>query len=497
MESKFLRALSILFIVSFFFSIGTVPTSDISLGNRPTFKPEAIHDSLAENSQADYYFHNDYQDLIMEMTALNESFPALTDVYSLNTKYNHSLTIGGKEIWCIRITNENTGFNKPEVLFIGGHHGNELVGVENAFWYAHWLLNNYGKDDHISYLIDNREIYIVPCANPDGRYATPSPTRSNENGADLNRDYDYAPEIENNGPFSEIETQCIRDLSEDHQFILSIDWHSNFYGIYCPWGIYFREAQPCPDNDAFMKTADLMSSVAGDFGAGLYPKYNAGPLHGSWRDWAYASRTEFGEHFTNDPEGYDAGGQLAFIVETSHYESNLQENEKELGGPSRDGWIPKNIRLAIVAIDLAMPYIKIITKPPRYVEIGTKPKFVWQIYGCLTADETTLEWSQSKDPNSFTPVRDPPPYGDPIVYPSSWYGNNFTMKSPPVMTLGKIYFRVRARVDSYANRSGGEGITSDIYSRYAKMRNWPNWRETVTRKGEEQLLEGKLIGQVK
>lgn len=488
MKNDFLRALPIIFLITYFISMGLFPTSVITLGNRSTFNTKVIQDSFEEISQADYYFHNNYTDFVEELKTLNESFPAITDVYSLNAKYNHALTLGGKEIWCIKITNESTGNNKPEVLFIGGHHGNELVGVENAFWYAYWLLNNYDKDDHISYLVDNREIYIVPCANPDGRYASPYPTRGNGNNVDLNRDYDYAPETINNGPFSEIETQCIRDLSEDHQFIISIDWHTNFYGIFCPWGIYFREAQPCPDNNSFMDIADLMSSFAGDFGEGPYPKFNAGPLNGSWRDWAYASRTEFGGYFTNDPDGYSAGGQLAFVVEASYYQSNLQENENELGGPSRDGWVPKNIRLALVATDLAMPYIKIISNPRRIQEKGASIKFKWQIYGCLTVDETSLEWSSSKDPDSFVPVTD----DITLSGQSSWFGKKYKMNSPPLVSLGKTYFRVRARVDAYANSSCGNGINSDIYSRYAKIRNWPNWSENMTSNGDEQLLEGNL-----
>ncbi|MFW9902967.1 MAG: M14 family zinc carboxypeptidase [Candidatus Thorarchaeota archaeon] len=434
-----------------------------------------------------YYFHNNYEGLIIELETLNESFPTLIDIFSLNAKYNHSLTKGGKEIWCIRITNENTDLNKPEVLFIGGHHGNELVGVENAFWYAYWLLHSYGKDEHCSFLVDNREIYIIPCANPDGRYATPSPTRTNENGADLNRDYDYAPETIRNGSFSEIETRCIRDLSEDHQFIIAIDWHTNFYGIYCPWGIYFREAQPCPDNKAYMEVAGLMSANAGSFGEGSYPIYNAGPLNGSWRDWAYASRTEFGGYFTDDPNGYDAGGQLSFIVEASYYDANLQKNENELGTSLRDGWVSKNIRLALVATDLAMPYIKITSNPPENVEKGKKLNFAWQIYGCLTIDETTLEWSRSTDPDSFAPIS-----GATLAGKSSWFGKDYSMNSPRLVSLGKTYFRVRAKVDAFTNISSGNGINSNIYSRFAKIRNWSHWSENVSSDGNEQLLEGNL-----
>ncbi|PWI46447.1 hypothetical protein CEE45_16845, partial [Candidatus Heimdallarchaeota archaeon B3_Heim] len=161
MNNEVLRALSVVLILSFFVGCGVFPTP-VGMGNKSTLNSSrynAIPEDLAEKTQANYYFHNDYTDFVIELKTLNESYPAITDVYSLNAKYTHSNTVGGKEVWCIRITNESTGLHKPEVLFIGGHHGNERVGVENAFWYAQWLVTNYGKDTRVTSLVDNREIY--------------------------------------------------------------------------------------------------------------------------------------------------------------------------------------------------------------------------------------------------------------------------------------------------------------------------------------------------
>jgi len=401
--------------------------------------------SPLENYSGDYYFHNTYEELTTDLIELNETFPMLVELFSVNKEYNHPLTLDGHDIWCLRITNELTGFCKPEVLYIGCHHGNEIVTVETAFWYGHWLLDKYGENEQVSYLVDNREIYIVPCLNPDGRYAL-SAQRGNGNGFDLNRDYDYAPESGNNGPFSEIETKCIRDLSEEHQFIISVDWHSGFLGICFPWGIYFREAQICPDQQSYVQIANKMSEFAGPYGEGIYYHNNGGPLHGSWRDWAYASRVEYGNGYTEDSDGYQAGGQLSFIIEVTTGQGGVFE--EELGGTAKDGWVPKNIRLALVMTDLAAPYIKFTEKVPGVVLKETEGLFAWQINGCLIVDETVLEWSDSTELDTFEPLNNQILSGK-----SGWYGETFSMNIMFPETPGKYYYQVRAKVDSFANIS--------------------------------------------
>ncbi|MFX1446803.1 MAG: M14 family zinc carboxypeptidase [Promethearchaeota archaeon] len=460
------------FIIYFYYQLSTAPIPD-----------EPLDERELKDFSGDYYFHSKYTELVLDLKELNETYPALTDLVSLNTIYGYPLTGDGHEIWCLRITNESSGFNKPEVLYIGCHHGNEIVTVETAFWYGHWLLDNYGKDENATFIVDNREVYIVPCLNPDGRYASP-PRRQNANYFDLNRDYDYAPETRSNGPFSEIETKCIRDLSEEHQFIISIDWHQGFYGIYCPWGIYFREAQISPDHTTYSRVATLMSTEAGPFGEGYYQTYTAGPLNGSWRDWAYASHVEYGDIFTNDPDGYFSGGQLAFIVELSHHYT--EDQDSELGGTLNDGWVPKNIRLARVAAEFATPYIKFVDIPHKEVLNGSILNFTWQVFGCLEVNETLLEWSNSTDPYNFSPVS------------NSTLSSSFSLERPffnmstlPLKTLGKHFFRISSKVDTLSNVSSVP-YESNVFTRYAKLRNWSNWKENVSSHGIFQELKAQL-----
>jgi murein tripeptide amidase MpaA len=71
-------------------------------------------------------------------------------------------------------------------------------------YYMWYLLENYGTDPEATYLVDNREMYFVPCFNPDGyeynRQTDPNgggmwrKNRRNNGGSygvDLNRNFGY------------------------------------------------------------------------------------------------------------------------------------------------------------------------------------------------------------------------------------------------------------------------------------------------------------------
>jgi murein tripeptide amidase MpaA len=122
--------------------------------------------------------------------------------------------------------------------------------VEVPLYVAKHLAENYATDPHIRDLVDQAEVWIVPLLNPDGleytihfyRYWRKN-MRDNENrtyGVDPNRNYDYMWGNDNEGssaisssyvyrgpaPFSEPETQAIRDLFAQRDFQVSINYHN-------------------------------------------------------------------------------------------------------------------------------------------------------------------------------------------------------------------------------------------------------------------------------
>src|SRR5690606_9629981 len=96
---------------------------------------------------------------------------------------------------------------EEEVLYSALHHAREPASLSQLIYFMWYMLENYGTDEEVTYLIDNTEMYFIPMLNPDGyRYnELTDPNgggmhRKNRNlvsggsgnaGVDLNRNYSY------------------------------------------------------------------------------------------------------------------------------------------------------------------------------------------------------------------------------------------------------------------------------------------------------------------
>lgn len=106
-------------------------------------------------------YHN-HSEVLDEIKHFNTSVPQLIDLESIG----HS--IEGRDIYCVKITNENITRTKAGVLFVAHHHSREQITVEVALRFIQRLVNNYGIDEEITNYIDTLDIYIIPTLNPDG-----------------------------------------------------------------------------------------------------------------------------------------------------------------------------------------------------------------------------------------------------------------------------------------------------------------------------------------
>lgn len=57
---------------------------------------------------------------------------------------------------------------KPEVMFVGNMHGNEVIGCEILLNLIEYMCRNYGKDALVTRLVNSTRIHIMPSMNPDG-----------------------------------------------------------------------------------------------------------------------------------------------------------------------------------------------------------------------------------------------------------------------------------------------------------------------------------------
>lgn len=161
----------------------------------------------------------------------------------------------GRYLYWVKISdNPNVDEAEPEMLYTALHHAREPAGASQLIMYMYYLLENYNTDPEIHYLLDNTELYFMPCVNPDG-YVYNETTNPNgggmwrknrrdnldgTHGVDLNRNYGLDWGYDNTGsspntnddtyrgdvPSSEPETQIVENFCAAHNFRIAINYHT-------------------------------------------------------------------------------------------------------------------------------------------------------------------------------------------------------------------------------------------------------------------------------
>ncbi len=263
-------------------------------------KPELLRDF-------GYFFT--YWEMQDTLNKMKTNFPAICSLINIGNSYQ------GRPLWTLKIS-DNPRIDEPEpaVYINGAIHAREPGATHCCIDFASYLLMNYGQDSLITWLVNNREIFITPVQNPDGYvYNSDSggPTanwRKNRRrvgggdsvGIDLNRNFGYRWGYDNTGSspnptsetyrgpyrFSEIETQVIRDFMLPQKIRTQMDYHT--YGRYnmFPWG--YRAVWP-PDTAVLREGVDTFRMYNG------YPASRTGQLsrvlytaNGVSVDWEYA-----------------------------------------------------------------------------------------------------------------------------------------------------------------------------------------------------------------
>lgn len=173
-----------------------------------------INDQEEENNFDEYFReYFTYDTMLDALNNLEAKHPDIMKVYDLtetieeNRKGIPSNTWQGRKVWAVKVSDgvdtEPEYYSDPaeaDILLMGAHHGNEWPSFEVPLYFLFYLVENYGKeptdndgDDEINedpldgidndedglidedgnegratWLVDNREIWIVPMQNPDG-----------------------------------------------------------------------------------------------------------------------------------------------------------------------------------------------------------------------------------------------------------------------------------------------------------------------------------------
>jgi len=265
--------------------------------------------------------HATFDEVVAHLDNMYSLFPDL-----ITQKESIGQSIEGRDLWMVKISdNPTVNETEPEVLYTSLHHAREPAGLMTNLFFMYYVLENYESDPLIQTLVNNTELYFVLVINPDGYVYNEinNPNgggmwrknrRDNGNGSfgvDPNRNYGYMWGLDNTGsspdpwdedyrgtaPFSEPETQAIRDFCEAHEFKNAMNYHTHGNLLLYAWGY---TPEPCED-DAVYFAHSVAYTIDNNYtyGAGSTTIY---PTNGGSDDWMYGEQTSKPKILAYTPE---------------------------------------------------------------------------------------------------------------------------------------------------------------------------------------------------
>ncbi len=301
--------------------------------------PSVAH---ANEFPAGFSGYHTYTEVSTAVKAVATAHPDIARRFSIGKSYQ------GRELWAMKISdNVAVDENEPEVLYDGGHHADEHMGVEMTLKIMHWLVDGYGTDPRITKIVNTREIWIIFEVNPDGaehdivngkfhywrKNRQPTPGTSYI-GTDLNRNYDYRwggggrtstnpAAITYRGPkaFSAPETRAVRDflasrvINGRQQIRLSISFHEAGRLVMWPYGYTMTDIpsdMTRADHDALVHIGKSMAASNGyrpEQASDLYITSGTTRdfLYGKYRTYSYTFELSNGDYLDDSRIASETG----------------------------------------------------------------------------------------------------------------------------------------------------------------------------------------------
>lgn len=230
-----------------------------------------------------------YDEMLDLVNVWKSQYPDLFHWHDVGDTWEKKQGQADHDLYVARLTSLRGPDDKPKLFIVAEHHARELITPETALYFIDDLLRNYGDDATITWLLDSREIWVMPMANPDGytkaaqaenwrknTHETDTCLRGappNSYGVDLNRNYGHEwgnddgssndpcnLTYRGDAPFSEPETRALRDLIQAENFDLLISLHSWGDEVLFPWAYTWR---PAPDAERLNALATRMVALNG------------------------------------------------------------------------------------------------------------------------------------------------------------------------------------------------------------------------------------------
>ena len=107
-----------------------------------------------------------YSEMLSELDDMAQQYPNLITV---KTPIHNFLTHENRPIYHVKISdNPNSNESEANVLYTAIHHAREPMSLMENIFFMWYLLENYNTNLEVKYLVDNNQMFFVPCINPDG-----------------------------------------------------------------------------------------------------------------------------------------------------------------------------------------------------------------------------------------------------------------------------------------------------------------------------------------
>lgn len=288
-----------------------------------------------------------YEDMLSILDSMQLLYPQLI---SKRAPLDNTTTWENRPVYWVRISNKpDVDQDKPEIFYNAVHHAREAASLSQIIYYMWYLLDNYHTDPEVKGIVDNMEMYFVPCINPDGYILnqTNNPNgggmhrknlRKNSDGSkgvDINRNYDKFWGYDNQGSStsassdsyrgpsagSEPETKMIKNFCIAHKFKMAISCHTFGGYLIHPWG--YKANTPTPDENLLKNYGNFMTQE-NNYKVGTPLETVGYVANGASSDWFYGEQGLKNKIFEYSPEAgkgsfYPAKNQILPICKEMLY----------------------------------------------------------------------------------------------------------------------------------------------------------------------------------
>jgi len=256
-----------------------------------------------------------YEEFLNQLNALHDTYP---QIFSAPFAISDTLlTEEGRPVFAMYVgDNPEQDENEPELLITSLHHAREPMSLMQLMYFLWYLGEQYGSNEEVTAILNSVRLCVVPCVNPDG-YIYNQQTNPNGGGlwrknrrriggvpvgVDLNRNYGSNWAYDNTGSspnpqsqtyrgesaFSEPETRLIKQLCEEHNFLLALNYHSFSNVLIYPYS--YDASAVNPQLETFIHMAHEMT-LDNCYFTGTTPETINYSTNGDSDDWMFDVRS--------------------------------------------------------------------------------------------------------------------------------------------------------------------------------------------------------------